>query len=91
MDERIARLDPATGAREARSEEGLRGRGRMSFLQPSLADGVVYLGEDQELVAVDLGSLERIWTLDTGIDFYDVVAADHAVVLATSDELIGYR
>ena len=91
MDERIARLDPATGASEARSEEGLRSRGRMSFLQPSLADGVIYLGEDQEIVAVDLGSLERIWTLDTGIDFYDVVAADRAVVVATNDELIGYR
>ena len=63
----------------------------MSFLQPSLADGVIYLSEDQELAAVDLGSLQRIWTLDTGIDFYDVVAADHAVVVATSDVLIGYR
>ena len=91
VDERIARLDPETGAREARSEEGLRSRGRMSFLQPSLADGVIYLSEDQELAAVDLGSLERIWTIDTGIDFHDVVAADHAVVVATSDELIGYR
>ena len=90
VDERIARLDPETGAREARSEEGLRSRG-MSFLQPSLADGVIYLSEDQELAAVDLGSLERIWTIDTGIDFHDVVAADHAVVVATSDELIGYR
>ena len=29
---------------------------------------------------MDLGSLERIWTLDTGIDFYDVVAADRGVV-----------
>ena len=40
---------------------------------------------------MDLGSLERDWSLDTGIDFHDVVAADHAVVVATSDELVGYR
>ena len=56
-----------------------------------LADGRFYVAEDESCAASMLRPLEVRWSVDVGFDSFDIAAADHTVVVAGDDELIGYR
>jgi outer membrane protein assembly factor BamB len=90
LGDRVTRLDPATGARLARSPAPDPDRSMIA--NTAVADGVIYTaGDDEVLWALEPGSLERRWSIDVGAEIREVVAADGTVVVVTPGELVAYR